>query len=612
MYPHSRRFLKEYTPGKGSLYLWGIISLLLTILCTAIVPRYIKAAVNLLNHPDFTDKLQQDELLFLAICILLVGIALCIFRSLSRILIFLPGRKIEAELRQELFEAVVSLPQSRLDSFESGDLISRGTNDIASVRVMISMGVLHSINSPVMIIACLYFMFATSIKMTLLCLLPLPLVIIGTRYLSKKLIVIAKETQNYLGKLTERIREQFRAHSLMRIYSVFDILHAKFTKENEHYNTLAQRQMTIRTYMLTTIVLLSSFGIYLLIRFGGAEAISGGDFDIGSFVAFSLYLVILLGPLRALGWLLSVMQRGEVCLERFYLIKDEAIQYRDEQAKRQFNNYEKLQKAYTKTDSLVELKDLKFAYQKQGAEAEEKFSLDIPELKIQQGKKYGLFGKTGSGKSTLLKLISNSLSPNSGSASFRGVPFEEISAELISRQFSQVPQDCRHFSGTLKANLELASDDQKQDDSTQNSFEDAYDISCLRSDVEKLSQGFDTILGEQGINLSGGQRQRLAIMRALLRARQILIMDDFVSAVDHKTEKEIIEKLYQKTQEQTAILSSHRISALQECDKIFIIEDGKVSNSGTHQELVQSSKFYADTWAMQLNADQESEELYDV
>ena len=612
MYTHSKRFIKEYVPAKKWIYFWGILSLLLTIGLSTTVPLYIKDAVNLLNEGDFQDSTQVERLHQLAIYILIIGLSLCVFRTLSRVLIFLPGRQLEATLRQDLFDSVVSLPQNRLERFESGDLISRGTNDISSVRVMISMGILHSINSTCMISACLYFMLNISVKMTLLSLIPLPIVILVTRYLSKRLIVVAKEVQESLGKLTERIREQFRAHSMMRIYSVFDILHEKFEQKNDTHNALSLRQMVIRTYMLTAIILISSFGIYILIRYGGEMAIKGEGFDIGSFVAFSLYLTILLEPLRALGWLLSVLQRGEVCLERFYEIKDEAISYKDEQIacpikdQESFNSSCKLDKS----TPIIEAKDLKFAYTRQ-LEDSDIFALSIPELKIEEGKKYGFFGKTGSGKSTLLKLLSNSLLANEGTISFRGTLFKETCAEVLSQQFSVVPQECRHFSGTLKDNLDLAQENIAENKLfTANTFEEAYETSCLKSDVEKLSKGFDTVLGEHGINLSGGQRQRLAIMRALLRPRQVLIMDDFVSAVDHKTEKEIIEKLYQNTKGQTALLSSHRISALQECDEIFIIANGEITDKGSHEELLKSSSFYSETWEKQVNSENESTEFY--
>lgn len=613
MYTHSKRFIKEYVPAKKWIYFWGIISLLLTIALSTTVPLYIKDAVNLLKQDTLQDS-QISQLHELAITILVIGLSLCVFRTLSRVLIFLPGRQLEATLRQDLFDSVVSLPQNRLERFESGDLISRGTNDISSVRVMISMGILHSINSTCMISACLYFMLNISVKMTLLSLIPLPIVILVTRYLSKQLIVVAKQVQESLGRLTERIREQFRAHSMMRIYPVFDILHEKFETDNDNHNTLSLRQMLIRTYMLTSVILISSFGIYILIRYGGEMAINNEGFDVGSFVTFSLYLTILLDPLRALGWLLSVLQRGEVCLERFYEIKDEAISYKAEQIACPIKDQESFNQScqVDKSTPIIEAKDLSFAYSRQ-LEDSDIFSLSIAELKIEEGKKYGFFGKTGSGKSTLLKLLSNSLLANSGSISFRGTSFQDTCAEVLSQQFSVVPQECRHFSGTLKDNLDLAQENIAQNPLfTANSFEEAYETSCLKSDVEKLSKGFDTILGEHGINLSGGQRQRLAIMRALLRPRQVLIMDDFVSAVDHKTEKEIIEKLYQNTKGQTALLSSHRISALQECDKIFIIADGTIVDSGNHEELLKTSRFYSETWDKQLNAENESTEFFDV
>ena len=330
MYINSRRFFKEYLPGKGKGYFLGIICLLVTIVTTTSIPLFIKDAINLLSNADnnLTESARQ-ELLRLAVYILVMGIILCVSRFMSRYFLFLQGRRIEAEVRQHLFKAVVTMPIDQINQYQSGDLISRGTNDVTSVRVMVSMGILHSINSLIFLSLCLFHMFRISPKLTLLCLIPLPLAILATRFLSKRMMLAGRASQEQLGVLSETVREQFRAHTLLSVFPVFKLLNTRFDKDNNSYTQKAEELMSIRVFMMLTVVIILSLGFFILLRFGGPEAIHNeqlgqGGFDLGAFTAFSIFLVIMQGPLRATGFLLPLMQRGEICLTRIYEIRDAA------------------------------------------------------------------------------------------------------------------------------------------------------------------------------------------------------------------------------------------------------------------------------------------------
>lgn len=597
MYQNTTRFLKEYLPGKGKGYSLGIFSLIITIIATTSIPLHIEDAINILSSAE--NKLSEAEssqLIKSALIILGLGLVLCIARVFSRILIFLQGRIIESDIRQDLFNSVVSMPMDILCKYQSGDLISRGTNDVTSVRVMISMGILHSINSSLMLIFCLYYMFSISSKLTLICLIPLPLIILGTRILSKRMMLAGRESQTQLGVLSETTRELFRAHTLLTIFPVFDLLIDKFNKDNDLYRTRAERLLSIRVLMMVMVASILSLGLFILLHFGGPEAIEnerlGQDgFNIGAFTAFSLFLGVIQGPLRAIGFLFPLLQRGEICLTRIYEVRDAAATAQSIENERPVRNTNFLQNS--SSDVLIEIKDLDFSYENQ----ENSFNLKIPSLKIIEGKKYGIFGHTGCGKTTLFNLLCANL--RSSGLYYKSTSYEEISNEALNRTFSIVPQENKHFSKTIDENIQLVKENNSANGKFSTDFETAYEISQLKSDVEQFGDGLHTLLGEHGINLSGGQKQRLSILRALIKSRNIILMDDFVSAVDHKTESKIIEGIYSNLTDETMIMISHRISALIECDEILIMENGKVIDQGSHQELLERNKTYLKTFEHQ-------------
>ena len=597
MYPYTKRFLKEYLPGKGKGYFWGIFFLLLTIFTTTSLPNFTKDAINFLENSKRGNQVQLTPFLHTSILILVLGLALFIFRTLSRIFLFLEGRKIEAEVRQDLFDSVVTLPMNDLANYQSGDLISRGTNDVTSVRVMISMGILHTINTGLIVPVCIYHMFSISTKLTLICLIPLPLAIIGTRILSNKMMIAGRQTQKQLGVLSETIREQFRAHTMLSIFPVFDRVNEQFDKDNLSYSQKAETLLRIRVIMMIMVATILSLGMFILLRYGGPEAIANEElgkdgFNIGAFTAFSLFLGMMQGPLRSAGFLLPLLQRGEVCLERIYDVRDTAIKASQIDSERKFQIDSKLEPS--DSNKLISIESLNYAY---NTETENSFCLNIDQLNIQKGKKYGIFGKTGCGKTTLVNIICGNI--RTGGIKFEDVPYQDISSELLNSKFSIVPQDSKHFSKTIQENIDLVLKNSHTQTNALN-FENAYDVSQLKFDIEEFNEGLNTLLGEHGINLSGGQKQRLSILRALVKSRDLLIMDDYVSAVDHKTENRIIKSLFENIEGQTVLLISHRISALAPCDEIIIMENGKIIEQGPHDYLYKNNQEYKDTYDHQM------------
>jgi ATP-binding cassette, subfamily B, multidrug efflux pump len=600
-YPNVRRFLKEYPPKKLSIYFWGVLCLIITIVIHSSIPLITARLINVLEDKEFPlNEATKGELSYVAIYLLLAAIGLIIFRTLSRVLIFIPGRQIESEVRESMYKSLLRLPPS--SQWTSGDLISTGTNDVTSVRVMISMGVLHVINSFGMICFCLYHMLNLSVRLSLYSLIPLTLVVPVTKIISKKMMATGRKNQKLLGNLTEVIREHFRAHALMAVFPVYKSIIKRVDEANDDYTKVAEKFMTLRVCIMFMVNLITGIGIFVLLRYGMIKNdLINDSVGISTVVAFMLYLWMIQGPLRAAGFLLPLLQRGEISLERLYKVQDAAKKAQVREDSRPIKSREQLNLTCQASAPMIKIEKLNFSYRKQPIK-EHDFKLEIDSLVIEKGKKYGFFGSTGSGKTTLINIISGLLEIEPKILKIHGIDRCDIQQKVLTELFSQVSQECRHFGKTIRENIQMVEANSPLEGQRLD-FDDALAVSCLSPDLDKLSQGIDTLLGEHGINLSGGQKQRLSILRALVRKAELIIMDDFISAVDHATEVKIIEKLYAATQDKTLLLISHRISALKDCDEIFILEKGRIIASGSHQELVDTNPSYASISEYQEKSD---------
>ena len=573
---------------------------MLTILIATKLPLYVGELVEILEKGNFDLGSNTDQLTQLSLLILAMGAGLIVVRTLSRILIFLPGRKIESQVREDMYDSLLHL--SGNSKWSSGDLISTGTNDVTSVRVMISMGVLHSINTAMTIVFCLFYMCRMSWSLTLFSMLPLVLVVPITRLISKSMMSAGRGNQRELGRLTEVIREHFRAHALMAVFPVYSQIIKRVDEANKRYADVAIRFMSLRVLIMFMVTLVSGVGIFVLLRVGLVDE-TGVSQTIGvsTLVAFMLYLWHIQGPLRAAGFLLPLLQRGEISLERLYSVRDEADAMRKIEASRKIQSVEELERQADDSKTLIQMKEFSFSYAGQES-AVQPFELQIDSIEIQQSKKYGFFGPTGSGKSSLLKLLTGELRDGKGELLIHGVNAADLNQKIFYELFTQVPQECRHFGMTIRENIEMVEANAGDKGQSLN-FDEALLVSCLEPDLDKLSDGLDTLLGEHGINLSGGQKQRLAILRALICRAELLVMDDFISAVDHSTEVKIIDELYKHTAGRSMLLVSHRISALRECDEIFLMDEGRIIARGPHDDLMQDNESYRSICEYQEKSD---------
>lgn len=594
------------------LYFWGILFLFLTVYTTTTIPHYVGDGIELLNQSDTGLAVSNvDRLYVIGWRIIGLGVLLFIFRVLSRIYIFIPGRRAEAEVRQDYYNACITIPPRHLSGYRTGDLLSRSTNDVSTIRVLLSMGILHITNSVLMLGFCLVNMFWISARLTIICLLTLSLAAVAMKFLSARMMNRARTVQRQLGTLTETIRELLRAHTLLTIYPVFGCLIQRFTRDNGRFTHDSERLQRLRIFVFNISMTLSGLAVFILILVGGPLVIDG-ELTVADFVEYSIYLGLVSDPLRIWGFLVSIMQSGEVCLERVYEIRDLADRVKEIEGRKPVARASDLPGAGDEREALISIRNLAFTY-KSRAEAEAvepnqemdrpAFALQIDALDIVSGRKYGIFGHTGSGKTTFLNLVTGNLAAPPGTCFFAGVDYERIATDVLLKQFAIAAQDNRHFDGSIRMNLDLVRDHCSDETGTlhrRTSFDDAYSISQLASDIETFRTGLETVVGEYGIRLSGGQRQRLAILRALLKPRRVLLLDDVISAVDHETEKKILTAMFSLLPDETMVIISHRISALIPCDEILVMEDGRIVDRGPHEALLERHAVYRATYHHQV------------
>lgn len=609
---YTRRCIREFLPGSGPYYFWGIVCLVITVVATTTIPLLIREAVSTLNTASDGGQLTTNarhELIVAAVVVVTLGLGLAVFRTLSRILIFIPGRRTEEKVRQRCYEAIATAPPGKLNEFQAGDLISRGTSDTTSTRVLLSMGVLHSANTVLLLGLSIYHMMSINWKLTLVCFLPAPLLQFVVRRVSRKMMLLNRKVASLLGQLSESARETIGAHTLISIYPVFEQMMRRFMKTNDTFLDSSEKLVRVRVSMSAVVQCLSGIAQVLLLWVGGRLVLAPeGGLRIEDFVAMGMYLTLLQEPLTAAGFLVTLFQRGEASLERLYAIIDIADESRREQAKKPFQDEGSLQIAADGGDVLISIKNLVYQHAEPSTQNGNgtPFSLTIPSLELRRGKYYGVFGQVGSGKTTLVSLLTGNIPVPCRKCFYRGIDYCDIPTDLLLGRFSITPQESRHFAKTIRHNIEQVLFNEAHPlivDSAVGgtSLETALRVSQMEADIGLFPNGWESLLGEHGINLSGGQKQRLAIMRALVKPHEILVLDDVISSVDHDTETRILHHLHDnRDPDDCVIFISHRISALMPCDEILILENGTIAARGTHAELLESHHGYRKTHQHQV------------
>ena len=533
-------------------------------------PHVLRLAVDDLYRGVTSAKLARYALILLGIAAL-GGV----FKFLMRHFVIGISRHVEFELRNDLFAHLERLPLEYYQRTRTGEIMSRATNDLSAVRMMLGPGIMYLVNTLIVAAVSIACMVVISPRLTLYSLLPLPLVSLTVWFFGDRIHRRFEQVQAQFADLSARVQENLSGVRVIRAFTREAGEIEAFAEMNREYVDRNQRLIRVWGVFHPLLGFLSGLAALLALYLGGHEVVRG-NISLGSFVAFTVYLAMLNWPVVALGWVINLFQRGMASLARLIEILDvePGIQSPPD--------------AYRPSDGLpsagIEFRGLTFTYPGAAAPA-----LRDVSLRVAPGQTVGLVGRTGAGKSTLLALLPRLFDPPPGTVFVDGVDVRRWDLEALRARLAIVPQDTFLFSATVAQNIGygVAS-------GSREAIEAAARTALLDADVRRFPNGYDTLVGERGITLSGGQRQRAAIARALMRESPVLLLDDCLSSVDAQTEEAILHGLRAEMRRRTALIVSHRVSAVRDADLIVVLEDGAVVERGTHTSLQALDGRYAE------------------
>ena len=563
----------------------GIVMLILVDIVQLITPRVMQYAIDSIQERRIT----STGLIWVALIIIGLALAVMILRYFWRVLIIGNAFRIEKHLRQDFYNHLLRLSQNFFNRSKIGDLMAYATNDLNAVRMLFGMGLIAGMDIVLMTIASFSFMGSIDWRLTGLAVLPMPILTITITIFGKKMHKSFFRVQKSFATLSGAIQESI---SGIRIVKAFGQEKSELEKVDEVSWQFVQeniRMAKIAGFFHPFQSLVISLSMVITLFFGGRAAIRG-DITIGQFIAFFQYLGMLVWPMIAIGWIVDMYQRGTASLKRLNEIFQTAPEIDDSEA----------DPAIKSLQGNIEIRDLSFRYGENLP-----LIFDGISTSVSDGKTLAVVGPTGCGKTTLIELLVRIYEPPKGSILVDGHPLHRIPLNVLRRDMVLVPQDIFLFSDSISNNIRLGS----PETSTEQVLE-AAKLAQIHDEVMEFENKFDTVIGERGVTLSGGQKQRVAIARALLTNPEILILDDALSAVDTKTERFILEKLIETRKGKTTIIIAHRISSIQHADRIIVLGDGKITESGTHDELVALGGLYHDLYEKQrIRARLEGEEL---
>jgi ATP-binding cassette subfamily B protein len=576
--------LKTYVWRYWRRYLVGALCLFATATLVMWIPWWIREAVRIIESGG-----SLRDVTFYAVVIGVAAVVQGVVRACSRALIFNAGRDVEYDLRNDLFAHLEKLPPSFYHSQRTGDLMSRVINDISAVRVMLGPGILNFVNAPLYLLYALALMLAIDVRMTLAALVPFPLLIFAVAKFRGRILKSSLEVQQQMSVLSSHVQENLSGMHVVKAYTREDFQTRQFIALNEDFQVKSLELARMRGIISPVMQGFNALTVLIVIWYGGVRVIQG-DLLVADIVAFVAYLNVLAWPTAAFGWMLSLVERGRAAMKRLEEIFKTVPEIASPQAPLPLRPLK----------AGIEFRNVSFAYGRQsnGHAALENINFTLP-----VGRSVGLVGRIGSGKSTLAQLVPRLLDVSSGTILLDGQDIRKFSLRDLRKTLGYVPQDPFLFSTSLRRNLAFG-----RDEVSDEALARAVSIAKLDRDLEIFPQGIETIVGERGVTLSGGQKQRATLARALVIDPPVLILDDCLSSVDAQTEAEILHELRSILKEKTCLIVSHRISAVKEADEILVLDEGRIIERGTHEQLVSSGGVYADLYQQQ----QLSEELEQI
>lgn len=520
----------------------------------------------------------------------MVGVSLVAgaFRFGMRELLNALSRRVEYDIRNALFRHLLSLDAEYFGATRTGELMARLTNDLSAVRMAAGPAIMYLVSTGVGGLLALGFMLAIEPRLTALALLPmLPLPWVMVR-LGRLVHDRFEEVQEHFGAMTTRVQENLAGTRIVRAYRQEEAEAARWSAMSDDYLRRNLRLAQLQALMNPTFALLGGAGSAVVLGVGGTLVLRG-TISVGNFVAFGLYLTMLVWPLIALGWVLNLFQRAGASMARLVQVLDARPRVSDPTEPRHLPP--------ASSGRTLTFRDVGFRYPARGAATEAPWVFRHLSFAVPAGTTLGIVGGTGSGKSALLDLVSRTWDPTEGEILLDGMPLHALPLAELRRELGVVPQETLLFSDTIRANLTYGTSDERDPMW-------ASDVAQLSATIAEFPGGVETILGERGINLSGGQKQRAAIARALARRPSVVILDDALSAVDTQTEAAILHGLREALEGRTAIIASHRATAMREADHIIVLDDGRIVEEGDHSALMERRGRYWELLARQEEEDE--------
>ena len=571
--------IKPYLQENRCLIFLGITCLIAVDFLQLFIPRIIKWAVD-----DLT-AYRADTLKLFTYALYIVGIAIMIgmLRYLWRRFLIGTSRRVEEGLRNQFFAHIQTLSASYFDNVKTGDLMAHATNDIQHVRMATGMGMVALTDAIVLGTAAIGFMAYINVKLTLFVLIPMPMIVLGARFFSKKMHRLYGEVQASFSDITEAARERFAGIRIIKAYNKQKEATTRLESISKEYIGKNLGLVKITGSFFPMMLLFSNLSLAIVLFLGGRQTIT---FTItpGDFVAFISYLGLLTWPMMAIGWVTSLIQRGKASLNRIDKIMQTHPDIDDIVGARPINNIK----------GSIMFDNVSFSYPSDLNESGRKFVLDHINIQLDHGSILGIVGPPGSGKTTLLSLIPRIFDASQGRILIDGIDIRNMQLQNLRSQIAFVSQEPFLFADTIWKNITFSNQEI-------NDFEliRATEEACVYDTVKSFPNGYETIVGEKGVVLSGGQKQRIALARALLQEPTILILDDPVSQVDMETGNTIINTIRSKADRSTIIIVSHRLPAVRFADQIIALSKGRIVESGTHDELMANDEYYAKTFRLQ-------------
>ncbi len=576
------KHINEYYLKYGLVLIIGIIALLLVDYFQLKIPEIVGDIVDGLQYGTLTKNQLKEFVLSLGI----VAVIMFFGRFLWRICLFGTGIRVESDMRNKLFKNMQNLSQRFFSENKTGSLMSIYTNDLTMIRQSFGSGTMMLVDAVCLGAMALYKMFKLNILLSIFSLFSLLLVAFISSLLGRKITKATENNFKAYGALSDFVQEDFSGIGVIKAFVLEKLqvkLFSKYNTENMD-STLVMTKLNVKLNIIITIILsITNIGIviyggYLIYLYKNGTITA--QFSVGDLIKFSAYFGTLVWPIEAVSRLIDMRSKGKASLNRVTKIIDEDKEINDMLVDSKYQNI-------TSLSGKIEYKNLSFCYPNTNVKV-----LQNVDLQINKGEFVGIIGATGSGKTTLVDLLLRIYNINENELFIDGIDIMHLPIKAVRNSIAYVPQDNFLFGDKISNNIAFSEEQGYENIDLEKVYSSAS-ISGVKKDIDDFKDKFDTILGERGITVSGGQKQRISIARALYKDANILILDDSLSAVDTETEREIITNLRKERKNKTTIIIAHRITTLQNLDKIVVVNNGTITGVGTHEELLQSNSEYA-------------------